>query len=114
MSFTAKIEEKINELIGVTPCKDTDSNFYYQISQARKGNCCVFVLVELFINSCLDDIMNRICNINTNIQWTITRNVDNPNDDDSYIANITIGELQIDCECDKASGIIQEVITTVN
>ena len=31
MSFTAKIEEKINELIGVTPCKDTDSNFYYQI-----------------------------------------------------------------------------------
>lgn len=114
MSFTSKLEEAIQKSIGFTPCKDTDGAFYYDVTGVRRTGCCLVVTVNITIKSCLDDMMGRMCKIASSLDWDITRDPDFPNDDDKYIATLTLLDIMVSCDCNKGTGTIQDIQTTIN
>lgn len=103
MSYTSNLEEEISKRLGRQPCKDENSNFYYEIISATKIRCCMNVTVSVTLTGCIDDIFSNICFLDTNLTWSFTKD-----EDDEYTATITIFDIQVEC-CGSNKGSLGEI-----
>jgi hypothetical protein len=110
MSYTSDLENVIAKRLGRQPCKDDNSNFYYEIVDATKKRCCLLLTVSVTLTGCIDDIFSNICFLDTSLTWVFTK------DDDEYTASVTLFDILINC-CsanDGSVGLITQTEVTVN
>lgn len=110
MSLISVVEKILTKELGLAPCTNEDAIFSYTINAARKSACCIFVNVTLQLKSCADEILNKICKLNTHLTWTFAAD---PLDQNNLIATLNFKEIEIPCDCEKGADFVEEIDFTL-
>lgn len=108
MSYTSDLENVIAKRLGRQPCKDDNSNFYYEIVDATKKGCCLLLTVSVTLTGCIDDIFSNICFLDTSLTWSFAK------EDDEYTANVILFDILINCCSSNDGSLITQTEVTVN